>query len=72
MTVGEKAIVTEYTAISADRRQVITDLKKLAAAYYDAVDAVEQKYGRQRDFSIAKTHIQDASMWATRGLANPE
>ena len=72
MTNGEKAVVLNYTAVAQDRIDTVKILKGLAAAYFDAVEAVEAKFGRQRDYSLAKTAIQEASMWVTRGLTNPE
>jgi hypothetical protein len=72
MSEGTKAVVLNYTGLSDDRKADVQYLKKLAAQYYDAVVEVEKKYGRQRDFSVAKTKIQEASMWATRGITNPE
>jgi hypothetical protein len=72
MSEGRKAVVLDYTQVSEDRRGRVNELKLMAAAYYDAIAAAEEEYGRQRDFSIAKTKLQEASMWATRGLTNPE
>lgn len=71
-TAGERAIVLNYSPVDQERLDDAKSLKVKAAAYFDALDAIEAKYGRQRDFSLAKTHIQEASMWATRGLTNPE
>lgn len=72
MSEGAKAVVLEYSSVDLDRRELVRDLKVLAAQYYDAIVAVENKFGRKRDFSLAKTKVQEASMWATRGLTNPE
>lgn len=72
MSEGAKAVVLNYTNVDLDRKELVSDLKTLAAQYYDAIVAVENKFGRQRDFSLAKTKLQEASMWVTRGLTNPE
>lgn len=71
-TPGGKAVVMSYTPVSEERKAAAHHLKKLAAEYFNAIVAAEEKFGRSRDLSLAKTHIQDASMWATRGLFNPE
>lgn len=71
-TNGEKAVVITYTPVEQDRLDDVKRLKEAAAAYFDLIEIVEAKYGRQRDFSLAKTHVQEASMWVTRGLTNPE
>lgn len=71
-TKGERAVVLVYTPVDQERLDDVKRLKVLAAAYFDAIEEIETKYGRQRDFSVAKTELQTASMWVTRGLTNPE
>jgi hypothetical protein len=71
MTNGERAVVLHYTAVDEDRLQRVKDLKRLAAAYYDALESAERDFCPSRDLSLAKTKVQEASMWATRGLTNP-
>jgi hypothetical protein len=72
MSEGTEAVVLEYKPVTDDRKAVVTELKTKAAAYYDAIVATETYYGQQKDFSIAKTKLQEASMWVTRGLTNPD
>lgn len=72
MTEGEKAVVLAYTPIGDAQKAAVGALKQAMAAAYDAVVKVEQQFGRQRDYSVAKTHLQEASMWAVRGITNPE
>ena len=71
-TDGGKAVVMDYTPISDDAKVAMRAAKELAAAYFNKIVECEQRFGRHRDFSIAKTKVQEASMWLTRGLANPE
>lgn len=71
-TDGGKAVVMDYTPISDDAKGAMRAAKELAAAYFNKIVECEQRFGRHRDFSIAKTKVQEASMWLTRGLANPE
>jgi hypothetical protein len=71
-TPGGKAVVMSYTPVTEDRKDAALNLKRLAAEYFNGIVAAEEKFGRSRDLSLAKTHVQDASMWATRGLFNPE
>lgn len=71
-TPGGKAVVMDYTPVSEDRKAAANHLKRLAAECFNAIVAAEEKFGRSRDLSLAKTEIQSASMWATRGLFNPE
>lgn len=71
-TEGGKAVVINYTPVSAERKDAAMHLKILAANYYNALVSAEKEFGRSRDISLAKTHLQEASMWATRGLFNPE
>jgi len=72
MQSGSKAVVLDYTPVDAGRLEDVKVLKRLAAAYIDAINAVAEKYGLQRDFSLGVTKVQEASMWVTRGLTNPE
>jgi hypothetical protein len=72
MSEGTRAVVLDYTQVSEDRKSLVRQLKQKAADYFDAIVVAEQQYGRQRDFSLAKTYLQEASMWVTRGLTNPE
>jgi len=71
-TPGERAVVLNYSPVSEERLDDVNRGKKLAAAYFDFIATMEVKYGRQRDFSVAMTELQTASMWLTRGLTNPE
>ena len=71
-TDGGKAVVMDYTPISRVGKVAMRAAKELAAAYFNKIVECEQRFGRHRDFSIAKTKVQEASMWLTRGLANPE
>lgn len=71
-TEGGRAVVMSYTPVSDERKEASLSAKALAAAYYNAICACEEQFGRHRDFSLAKTKLQEASMWLTRGLMNPE
>lgn len=72
MSDGTKAVVLDYTEVSPERQETVRQMKIKASYYYDAIVKTENFYGAQRDFSIAKTKLQEASMWVTRGLTNPD
>lgn len=69
---GEKDVVLTYTPVSDERKSAAEKGKRLAAAYCDWIASCEAEFGRSRDLSLARTKVQEASMWATRGLFNPE
>lgn len=71
-TEGGKAVVMDYTPITDEQKNAAREAKSFAAAYFNKIVECEQKFGRHRDFSLAKTKVQEASMWLTRGLTNPE
>lgn len=68
---GMKAVVVNYTKVDQERLDDVRKAKLVAAQYFDVVCQLEKRYGRCRDFSLAQTKIQEASMWLTRGLTNP-
>jgi hypothetical protein len=68
---GMKAVVVNYSPVAKERLEAVRQAKLVAAQYYDLVNMYEAKYGKSRDFSLALTKIQEASMWLTRGLTNP-
>ena len=72
MSEGEKAVVLNYTPIDDAQKAAIPRIKTLIAAAFDEIVRLEAEFGRQRDYSLAKTHLQEASMWAVRGITNPE
>lgn len=69
---GEKDVVLTYSPVSDERKTDAERGKRLQAAYCDWLAEMETKHGRSRDLSLARTKAQEASMWATRGLFNPE
>jgi hypothetical protein len=69
---GGKAVVMDYTPITDAQKAAARECKEFAAAYFNKIVECEQTFGRHRDFSLAKTKVQEASMWLTRGLTNPE
>lgn len=72
MQSGAKAVVLDYTPVDQERLDDVRALKTVAAHYIDLINAKAAKYGLQRDFALSITKIQEASMWVTRGLTNPE
>lgn len=45
----------------------VTELKTKAAAFIDAVDAIQSRFGEMdRLKALAITHAEDASMWAVK------
>lgn len=71
-TQGEKDVVLHYTPVSDERKEAVEKGKRLAAAYCDWIASCEARFGKSRDLSLARTNAQQASMWATRGLFNPD
>lgn len=72
MSEGEKAVVLQYSKLSEQQVTSIEHVKKTVAVAYDAICVAENLFGLLDDFSIAKERLKEASMWAVRGIANPE
>lgn len=69
-TAGGKAVVMNYTPLSDQQKAAVADAKTAMALAYNVIEQFEAVFGGRRDFSIAKTKIQEASMWLVRGITN--
>lgn len=69
-TAGGKAVVMNYTPLTEGQKAAVVDAKTAMALAYNVIEDFEQTFGRRRDFSLAKTHLQEASMWLVRGITN--
>jgi hypothetical protein len=54
----------KYRALSEREMQAIHTIKDKAALLYEVLDSV----GQGREFSLAKTKLEEAVMWATKGI----
>jgi len=72
MSEGAKAVVLVYSPLDEKQVATIEYIKRTIATAYDAVCVAENQFGPSIDFRIAKERLQEASMWAVRGIANPE
>ena len=71
-TYGERMVVMEHKPITDTQRTDMNRLKRKVAAVLDEVDLLEQRLGRKRGFSIAKTKLEEAGMWAVKAITNPD
>ena len=71
-TAGDKAVARTFSPLSDEQKADMDAVKNAAARFYDTVHAMEAKYGRKRGFSLAKTELETASMWAVKAIANPD
>ncbi|WP_424360260.1 DUF7681 family protein [Methylocystis parvus] len=54
----------QYRVLSDEEKAAMVALKDLGAAFLEKIDAL----GQSREYSIAKTKIEEAVMWAVKGL----
>lgn len=57
----------QYRLLSDDEKRLMGELKLAFEDLWSKVDAL----GASRETSIAKTHIEDACMWAVKHLTRP-
>lgn len=67
---GGVAVVMNYTPLSDGQKAAVVDAKTAMAIAYNVIDNFEDVFGKKRDFSVAKTKLQEASMWLVRGITN--
>jgi predicted RNA-binding protein with EMAP domain len=53
-----------YRALSQTELADIEDIKDLAAQMWDLIDAL----GNTREFSVAKTKLEEVVFWAVKGI----
>lgn len=58
----------EYRQLSGDEQLRLKQMKVKAAELYDLIDYCTD--GDQRSFSLAKTKIEEAVMWATKAITS--
>lgn len=54
----------EYRPLTAEEKRQLEELKLQATHFYGFILGL----GTKREYSIAKTKIEEAVMWATKGL----
>lgn len=60
----------EYRVLTDEEKALLALIKHHGAELYDRIDCLEQGYGRKREFSLAKTKIEEAIMWAVKGITD--
>lgn len=66
---GEKTMRSEYRPLDKDESEAIAKVKYGGAQLFDYIeDELERAFGTSREFSLAKTKIEEAVMWAVKGL----
>ena len=71
-TAGGKAVVMNYTPLTDGQKAAVVDAKTAMAIAYNVIEAFEATFGKKRDFSAAKTKLQESSMWLVRGITNAD
>lgn len=71
-TAGGKAVVMKYTPLTDGQKVAVVDAKTAMAIAYNVIEQFEETFGKKRDFSVAKTKLQEASMWLVRGITNAD
>jgi hypothetical protein len=59
------AMRQQYRPLSDVEKLRLSEFKALAAELYDVIGTFP---GDQRSFALAKTKVEEAVMWATKGL----
>ncbi len=54
----------QYRVLTDEEKAAMTEIKDLGAAFLSRVDEL----GQRREYSLAKTKIEEAVMWAVKGL----
>ena len=57
----------QYRVLSEDEKMAMLRIKDLGAAF---IDMIEHRTPKSREASIAKTKIEEAVMWAIKGLTS--
>lgn len=58
----------QYRVLSDDEKDSMLHLKDLGLAFLKAVERIERGSTTKREYSLAKTKIEEAVMWAVKGL----
>ena len=54
----------QYRVLSDEEKAQMMNIKDLGIVFLDAID----KLGSKREYSLAKTKIEEAVMWAVKGI----
>lgn len=54
----------QYRVLNDEEKAQMMNIKDLGIAFLDTVD----KLGNKREYSLAKTKIEEAVMWAVKGI----
>lgn len=64
--------ITGHRPLSSEELQLINDVKQVAAACGNCIEALSAVPGiDKRALAIAKTELQTGFMWAVRAIAQP-
>lgn len=55
-----------YRVLTNAEKATMVEIKDLAAKFIDLIDAT----GQGREYSLAKTKVEEACMWAVKGLTS--
>jgi hypothetical protein len=58
----------QYRVLSEAEKADMLAIKDLGIAAFQAVTELEERYGRKREYALAKTKIEEAVMWAVKGI----
>jgi hypothetical protein len=58
----------EYRVLTDQEKQLMMDVKDKALEFYQLIEMIENTRGPSRELSVAKTKIEEATMWATKDL----
>jgi hypothetical protein len=64
--VTENILRQEYRVLTEAEKTQIKAIKDIGQAFIDGMDMI----GTNREFSLAKTKMEEAVMWATKGITN--
>lgn len=56
----------QYRVLTDEEKKAMVEIKDLGKSFMDRVDAL----GSSREYSLAKTKIEEAVMWAVKGLTS--
>ena len=60
---------TQYRKLTLQEKQAMDDVKRLARELYDYIEDLTPP---GREFSLAKTKVEEAVMWAVKGITAPQ
>lgn len=69
---GAQVMVREYAPLNNGQKSAVLEIKQRCADLHDFLVHLENLNGRKRGFSIAKTKLEEVSMWAVKAITNPD